>query len=354
MLAGATVGALNFVTGTAGIAPAIGYSTNAFTINASTSTGDLIMLAGDANFAGTTGDTISGATGAGNYLGGSLATDAITSNSAGGGDFIYTDGGADTVTLAAGHSGSDHVELYAGNSASVIPPGAIASVAGAITNAVGGGFETANPGWWGVVPGTPSAQLDTLVLNGGTTGVGTSADQATINNFNPGTDVLDFSVKAWGSTAFVNGLTQDTPGVLAHAAAGAITAVDVSPGGTIAGTGANLIVLSQGSFLNAQAVAQALENPTGSYNIFHSHTAAVAGGKEYDFLIAYQGQDGNAHIADLYIQGNAAGTSVETQAGHGALSDVTVKVSDMATLVGVNIAQLDTALHAGHAAALVA
>ena len=53
VLAGATAaGPLNFVTGTAGIAPAIGYSTNAFTINASTATGDLVMLAGDANFAG--------------------------------------------------------------------------------------------------------------------------------------------------------------------------------------------------------------------------------------------------------------------------------------------------------------
>ena len=108
-----------------------------------------------------------------------------------------------------------------------------------------------------------------------------------------------------------------------------VIAVPVAPGGTIAGTGANLIELSQGSFLNANAVAAALAN--GSYNIFHSKAAA---GTDYDFLIAYQGLDGNAHIADLHILGGPAARPLRR-------TDANVIVSDMVTLVGVSLPQLN-------------
>ena len=75
-----------------------------------------------------------------------------------------------------------------------------------------------------------------------------------------------------------------------------VTAVQVAPGGTIAGTGADFIVLSQGSFLNAAAVAGALAS--GSYTITHSALGATV---EADFLLAYAGLDGNTHIADLHL-----------------------------------------------------
>ena len=85
------------------------------------------MLAGDANFDHVTsaGNVITGAAnpvginiGAvtiGNILGGSIGNDIITSKSLTLPDYIFTDGGADKVTLAAGHTGADHVAFYAVN-----------------------------------------------------------------------------------------------------------------------------------------------------------------------------------------------------------------------------------------------
>jgi hypothetical protein len=51
---------------------------------------------------------------------------------------------------------------------------------------------------------------------------------------------------------------------------------------------------------------------------------------EADFLLAYQGQDGNAHIANLHLAGTG-GTSTAADL---------VTVSDMVNLVGVTIPQL--------------
>ena len=339
-------------------APVINYSNNAVTIDATTS-GGLISPWGDANFSPVTGqgDVIKGATtpvgfnatlgtnslGAGGFLvgdvlGGSLGNDAITSQSTAQPDYIVTGGGSDTVNLAAGHSAEDHVAFYAGNGNQNIGTAyAVASVATAISEAVGV-LEFVNPGYWGVAAGGSSQNIDTLFA----TGTGTSASNSTINGFNPTQDVIDFSTKAWGTGALVNGLTAVTGGALIHVGAGlssatgtAVNAVQVAPGGTITGTAAtpnDLIILSQGSFLNANAVASAL-NSTG-YNIFHP---AAVGGTDYDFLLAYQGIDGNAHLADLHFLGN--GPSTHT-GGALAGQDANVSVSDVATLVGVNLTQL--------------
>ena len=97
---------LNFIADGTKAAPSIPYSTNAVTIDASTS-GGLFMLAGDANFDHVTsaGNVITGAAnpvglnlGAvtiGNILGGSIGNDIITSKSLTLPDYIFTDGGAD-------------------------------------------------------------------------------------------------------------------------------------------------------------------------------------------------------------------------------------------------------------------
>ncbi len=142
-------------------------------------------------------------------------------------------------------------------------------------------------------------------------GTGTSADQSTVNGFHPGTDILDFSGQAWGSNKLgVLGLVADT-GTLTNvgtvagdtsATGVSVHAAQVAPGGTIAGTGTDFIELSQGSYLNANAVAGALQG--GSYTITHSTLAA---GAEADFLVAYQGIDGNTHIADLQLTGGTKG-----------------------------------------------
>jgi len=147
-----------------------------------------------------------------------------------------------------------------------------------------------------------------------------------------GQDFLDFSGNAWFGL-----LTADQAGALVSVSAASLTsdagtavsAAQVAKGGTISGAGTvDFIVLSQDSFLNAAAVASALSG--GSYTIHHSPLAA---GADAHFLLAYAGQDGNAHIADLHLSGGAAGSTTTA-------ADASVYASDIVTLVGVNLAEL--------------
>ena len=337
---------LNFVTdagANGGIfAPAISYSTNAVVIDASTS-GGLIMLGGDANF----NDTITGAANPvgftigtvtfGDILIGSLGNDTLTSKSLTLPDFIYTDGGKDTITLATGHTGADHVGFYAADGLTVVAAGTVgASVTGAISEGGVAAFEFANPGWWGIGTGGSSTRIDDgaaappALL---TDGHGTSGSNSTLTGFVASQDFLDFSVKAWSTAGLIGfGLTQDL-GALANAAGSAsatgaaVNAVQVGAGGSIVGTAVaptDFIILSQGTFLNADAVASALHTG-GSYNVTHSPLGATV---EADFLLAYAGTDGNAHIANLHLAGNGASTTTFTDF---------VTVSDIVTLAGVSL-----------------
>jgi len=334
-------------------APFVNYSNNAVSIDATTS-GGLISPWGDANFVGNQGDTITGAANPvghatavgglllGDVLAGSPGNDVIKSLSTTLPDYIVTNGGADTITLATGHTGADHIGFYDANG-NVNAGGlyAVAAVQGSITEGGVGAFEFANPSWFGIAANGSSTVIDdgqagalfNPVLG---TGKGTSADQSTVANFAPGQDVLDFSVHAWSTVGLIGtGLTQDS-GVLANAAPSAsptgtaVHAVQVAAGGSIVGTAAaptDFIVLSQGSFLNAAAVAQALAG--GSYTLNHS---ALGGTVEADFLVAYAGLDNNAHIANLHLAGTgAASTSTATDL---------VTVSDMAVLTNVTLVGL--------------
>jgi hypothetical protein len=346
-------------------APFINYSSNAVTIDASAS-GGLIDPWGDANFtpaataALSLGDTIIGAanpvgyqTGGagslvlGNVFAGSIGNDNLTSKSMVLPDYIITNGGADKITLAAGHTGADHVGFYAAaGNVNVGGAYAVGSVTGAISEGGVGAFEFANPGWWGIGAGGSSTRIDdfaaappALFLSppAGTlavgTGLGTSDSQSTLTNYNPTQDFLDFSVKAWSTAGLIGfGLTADSAGALVNAApfasatGAAVLAASVGPGGTISGPGTvDFIVLNSNTFANAAAVAQALAG--GSYTINHSALGATV---EADFLLAYQGQDGNAHIANLHLAGTG-GTSTAADL---------VTVSDMVNLVGVTIPQL--------------
>lgn len=239
-------------------APFVNYSNNAMLIDASAS-GGLISPWGDANFvtgatvALSTGDTIIGAanpvgyqTGGagslalGNVLAGSIGNDIITSKSMTLPDYIITEGGADKITLAAGHTGADQVGFYAaagnvnvGANGNIAATYAVGSVAGAISEA--GAIELVNPGWWGIAAGGSSNQIST---GAGTVfptpGTGTSADQSTLTGFVPGSaltpqDILDFAVSAWGTGAS-GGLT--VFGLTAENAAG--TALVTATGGNTA------------------------------------------------------------------------------------------------------------------------
>jgi hypothetical protein len=338
-------------------APSISYSTNAVTIDASTS-GGLFMMAGDANFDPVTsgGNLITGAAnpvghtaGAvtiGNILGGSIGNDIITSKSLSLPDYIFTDGGADQITLAAGHTGADHVAFFAVSNVTFLNDIVLTSVANAISevfpplaapqlvNAEPAALQFVNPGWWGVAAGGSSNDILALFPDG----TGTSLDNSTLTGFVPNQDFLDFSVSAWGGpNVFVNGLSADTGAAVVNVKAVAglssdtgagVNAVAVAPGGSIAGTAAtptDLIVLSQGTFLDANTVAKTLSD--GTYTINHSPSGAAS---NFDFLLAYQGLDGNAHIADLHIFGNSTSTA----------TDFGVSVSDIVTLVGVTIPEL--------------
>jgi hypothetical protein len=286
----------------------------------------------------------------GNVLAGSIGNDTIISKSMTLPDYIITEGRADKITLAAGHTGADHVGFYAaagnvnvGANGNIAATYAVGSVAGAISE--GGAIELVNPGWWGIAAGGSSNQIST---GAGTVfptpGTGTSADQSTLIGFVPGSaltpqDILDFAVSAWGTGASggltVFGLTaENAAGTALVTASGGTTAVaaQVAPGSTIAGVAnADLMVLSQGSFPDANALASVIGiGSDHTYDFGHSALTGWA-----DFLIAYQGLDGNVHIADLNLLGNAGSTTTATDIAH---------VSDIVTLVGMNLSQL----HAGN------
>ena len=182
-------------------------------------------------------------------------------------------------------------------------------------------------------------------------------DNSTLTGYVASKDFLDFAGSAWGTnnkfgqalpTADgVDGLTADTGTTLENVdfnAAGltsatgtAVNAVSVAPGGSIAGSTAaptDLIILNTGNFLNAAAVAGNIAG--GAYTLTHSADVTAV---DYNFLLAYAGTDGFAHIADLHILGSGAGGATST-------ATETVAVSDMVTLVGVTLNTL--AANVGH------
>jgi len=320
------------------------YSTNAALIDATKSgtggTVGLIMQGGDANWhsdgsTGNTGingndagDTISGSLTSGNILIGSLGNDTINGNTSNAADTIATDGGADTINLAANHSASDHVDLFVGFSVANFTPGtALTAVANSILSTGGAGQQ----GFWGNSPGTTGG-LPALVF----TGSGTSADLSTINNFNPGPDVIDLSINAWGSSFL--GDSQFTSLTTAANGGNAVFTNSVGPGGTVtSGAGADVLFIGQGSFLNAATLAGVLASASGGITFKGS---ALANGNASDIIVAYDNLQGNTVIADLQIY-NASGGALTNVATN--TKGVDIAVSDMAVLTGVNPTHL-----AGH------
>jgi len=338
---------LNFATGggpLAAAAPAIGYSNNAQTILDSGAAG-LVMNAGDANFtaaatvAASTGDTITGSTTASNVLIGSIGNDKLTGNtstSPTAPDTIVTNGGADAITLGAGHTAADHVDVYVGNNGAgaLIAPGADAtSVANAITGTALGFGNVAQVGWWGT-PTAPAGGILPLAAN-------TSADQATVANFAPGTkaipqDQVVFSVKAWDATgaSFDAGLVNGALTTITAAQLGSSVAL-ANAGGTVA-TASNtltatttLVIENTTTFGNAAAVAAAVT--TSASGFFYAVAAPAT--LNYHLLVAYQDLSSNTHIMDLNLAITAGATNTF---GGGT----TALGSDMVQLTGVPLSAL--------------
>jgi hypothetical protein len=330
-------------------------STNAEVINAATS-GGLIMQAADINYtaalttAGSVGDVITGSATGGNVLQGSIGNDVISVGNTGTADTISTGGGGDTITLAAGHTATNHIDFFSGFNSAVVPGGDADPRFSSITDA----NDVAQVGWWGlatggVATGYAGATAATLTYAGIAVGGGTSGDMSTVANFVTGTaatpqDVLTF---ADGTVWNFGAAPEAAGGILAAgislglvagnfvnlgAAALAGSLQLVAPGGTVL-AGTNVIELSQGEYANAAAVATALHS--GAYTITFAANEPIANSAH--ILVAYQNLSGNTVIMDLAVaNASGAATAVST-----ALNEYG---SDIVTLTGVGL----TSLHNGN------
>ena len=304
--------------------PANGGSTNAKSIVA-TNSGGLLMGGVETGGSGTTGVSITGSSvaGKGNVLEGSTGFDVIN-----GGvfkDSIVTNGGADQITLGAGHSGT-HIGLYgANNSTTSLTPGA---VQGAAANSVVNNLDQAAGGFWGVTGGTAaSAATRIFDLFGASNSGGTSVDQSVVTGFSTASDVIDISLASFATSATHLGLVHVNGSAVT---AGNAVVTSVTSGSTLAGNTVDLVVINGATFANAAALATALK--TGTFGLNFS---AVQSGATFEHLLfAYNDASGNAHIADVAIN-NAASASFAAQ--------LQVFASDMVQLTGVSASSLASA-----------
>jgi hypothetical protein len=294
--------------------------------------GGLIMPVGSHDFSyslsvrGSIGATITGSTTAGNVLGGSIGNDTITGTlSLVLADTIYTGGGADTIILAAGHTASSRIQLFAGNSltnADALQPGAsVSPITGSIVDA----NDIPQLGWWGQATGQLGGPVSNASTNGGM-GTGTSADMTTVQNFVVGTggsgDTIDISLAAFSNLIRAADGDAPRPGA-------AIFSNIVGPGGTITVDDATIIrIESPGGFVGAADLAAALEANPITF-------AGPQDGALNHYLVAYQDTGGNVRIADMSIQ-SGGGSFTDTAGG------ATLAISDMAQLQGVTLSSLQT------------
>lgn len=297
--------------------------------------GGLIMPVGSYDFAyslsvgASTGAVIVGSTAAGNVLGGSIGNDTLTGNQTTTlSDTIFTGGGADTITLSAGGTAQDRVELFAANGtadAMGLSPGApVQSVAGSIVDA----NNIPQLGWWGQATAQQGGPVSNATTNAGF-GTGTSLDMSTVANFTTGSasapvDTVDIALNAF--SGLLRSLGADTAPDLGSAVFSNL----VRPGGTVTVSDANVLLLDHPlGFANAAAVAAALAADPITF-------AAPQTGAFNHYIVAYQDLGGDVRIADMNIA--SSGAPFTTTAG-----GTTLAVSDMAELQGVSLAALQPA-----------
>jgi Ca2+-binding RTX toxin-like protein len=294
--------------------------------------GGLIMPVGSHDFAyslnvaGSIGTSITGSAVAGNVLGGSIGNDHFTGTAALTlGDTIFTGGGADTISLAAGHTARTRVELFAANGladvVTVLPGRPVDAVAGSIVDA----SNVPQLGWWGQATARFGGPVSDATTNAGR-GTGTSASMTTVLNFTTGTpsapvDVVDISLDAFSD--LLRGANGAAP-LLGRA----VFSNTLAPGDTITVATATVLLLDRPVGFNGAAdLAQALlANPV---TFAAPQTAAFN-----HYIIAYEDLEGDVRIADMDIQLGPAASFTTTANG------VTLSISDMVELRGISLADL--------------
>ncbi len=321
--------------------------TNALQVNGATS-GGIIMVGGtDTNLLGA---TLTGSTTGWNALAGSTSADTFNGGTgqfspfiALQGDVFGTNGGADTVNLAAGHN-LNHIDIYGTAGAPDLTVFGLdyLPLADSITSVA----DLYQPGWGGVGTGGPPTQFGTIAFVGFGPffAGGTSASQVVVHDFVTGGmdgppasgDILTFSVGAWGGSVAVPGLAAIN-GALGLTAAQAVWGlVDTSHANVLPGDATYTLPLSTGATIpagfdiveiaqiepNANALAQYLKTGIGLV-----YAAAIPGNTDLHTLFAYT--DGaNVHIANVELA-NGPGASA------GTITTNVVAASDMVELMGV-------------------
>ena len=292
------------------------------------SSGGLIMPVGSHNFvyaltvSGSVGDNISGSTSAGNMLGGSIGNDIIvgTQNTSAA-DTIFTGGGADTIMLAASHTASDRIELYAANGLNDIANLSAGGVAPSVSASIVDAGDTPQLGWWGQATAQSGGPVSDNSTNAGVA-AGTSQDLSTVVNFAAG-DTIDVALDAF------SGLLRNLGNGNAPSLGTANFSNLVAPGGAVTVENADVLLIDNPiGFINAADVALTLSLDPITF-------AATQSGTYNHYIVAYQDLGGDVRIADMDIHLGSASSSFDSTAGGATLS-----ISDMLVLSGVSLASL--------------
>jgi hypothetical protein len=279
-----------------------------------------------------------------------VGSDHITGG-IGGGDSIFGDGGADTITLPAGHPLSDQVGFGYELRATVQMRGSLLDVL-AITD----GSDAAYPGFWGA-----KAPIAIPALFSGPTG-GTSADMTTITGFHAGFggDQLVFETAAWnGASSFAgiaaNGDLVDVVGLSAVSAGPAqLSPVWVNRDSNSSLQSSNNVLLyapAGGSPHSAQELAAQLHGAAGAVVL----PGLILAGHDQHILVAY---DASSNVLPI-LGATAAPASIISPLQHpqvvhiadvdlvntsgspqNSTFNLNVYASDMVSLTGVSLTSL--------------
>ena len=301
-----------------------------------------------------TGVTITGSSGAFNYLIGSTAADVITSGLKG--DIIAPDGGAntgftatvgDTVSLLTGRAATT-LDIYSTTGA-LGGAGQYVATAGSIINLTGN-VPIYNGAWWGLAPVNTANPVQALahlisLATANNSVFGVSNSQVLVNGF-AGNDSTDFAPSAWTKGGhpfnfFFNNTTLTALGLVQGDATTPVGGSDATPvtaniglvaAGGIIPTGATLVELTGTTLANANALAQFLKAST----ITFANGGTQAGSTDAHMLWIYS--DGtNTHIADVDFQNTSTAPNVSTN-----MQEV-IAASDLVQLAGVLPNQLTNA-----------
>jgi hypothetical protein len=257
----------------------------------------------------------------------------------GGGDFIFGDGGPDTITLPSNHLHSDRVGFGFDNDASI--PDGFGVLA--ITN----GLDQVFHGFWDVVaggPAVPTAIPDVFLDS--TTG-GTSLDMTTINGFHAGSggDNLIFDTAAWNGASIGVFDTPATSGDLVRLDGGvvlpsaaqlsAVWANNLSNSSLEDSDNVLRYAPAGGSPHNAQELAAQLHGASGAIVL----PGNILPGQDQHILVAY---DATPHVFPIQHVVHIADVDLvnTTTSNQSSTANLNVYASDMVSLVGVSLSSL--------------